>query len=41
LIEAFYRGSLLDTTGTVKEIYEYFKEKEMKGEFVLIIKGRG
>ena len=28
-------------TGTVKEIYEYFKEKEMKGEFVLIIKGRG
>ena len=28
-------------TGTVKEVYEYFKEKEMKGEFVLIIKGRG
>lgn len=27
-------------TGKVKEIYEYFKEREMKGEFVLIIKGR-
>ncbi|MCM8777923.1 MAG: 16S rRNA (cytidine(1402)-2'-O)-methyltransferase [Candidatus Omnitrophica bacterium] len=26
-------------TGTVSEIYEYYQDKEMKGEFVIILKG--